>query len=319
MQNGREKNYAITLTENNTIADLKQLLYSLTKVQPKMQKLVAIKPKSKGTKIDEESKLCDLKWKKNNTFMMVGNPEEDMFVDPESPSDVLDDLDYDYRPDDDEVATDDENMKKLQKAIESTKINYINQPRQGKSLLVLDIDYTIFDMKSAADNFDQLKRPFTDFLLQTLYPHYDICFWSQTSWKWIEIKLTELGILSNPNYKVLFALDKKAMFTVSSKDRHGKMYKHQVKALQLIWDKLPKMYSHKNTIHIDDLGRNFAMNPASGLKIKAYKNAHKNIKTDQELAFLTRYLLLIKDMDMSKLNHSNWKEYLKENAHKLIM
>jgi len=53
-------------------------------------------------------------------------------------------------------------------------------------------------------------------------PSTDIVFWSQTSWKWslfsssgcsthlfrLEIKLTELGILLHPDYRVCFVLDK---------------------------------------------------------------------------------------------------------------
>jgi ubiquitin-like domain-containing CTD phosphatase 1 len=59
------------------------------------------------------------------------------------------------------------------------------------------------------------------------------------------------------------------MFTVFS-SRGGKEWTHSVKPLQLIWNKLPQ-YSSKNTIHIDDLGRNFALNPGEGLKIRAFK------------------------------------------------
>ena len=32
--------------------------------------------------------------------------------------------------------------------------------------------------------------------------------------KWIEVKMRELGVLSNPNYKIAFMLDSKAMITV---------------------------------------------------------------------------------------------------------
>ena len=40
------------------------------------------------------------------------------------------------------------------------------------------------------------------------------------------------------------------------------MYRHavQVKPLQYIWAKFPQ-YNAGNTVHIDDLSRNFAMNP----------------------------------------------------------
>jgi ubiquitin-like domain-containing CTD phosphatase 1 len=58
--------------------------------------------------------------------------------------------------------------------------------------------------------------------LEAIYPHYDICFWcllrqyewmnemlmvlfirSQTSWRWLETKLVEMGIFDpDRNYKV---------------------------------------------------------------------------------------------------------------------
>jgi hypothetical protein len=52
------------------------------------------------------------------------------------------------------------------------------------------------------NNFLDLKRPFTDQFLASMYDHFDIVFWSQTSWRWLEIKLTELGVLTCPSYKV---------------------------------------------------------------------------------------------------------------------
>ena len=32
-----------------------------------------------------------------------------------------------------------------------------------------------------------------------------------------------------------------------------------------------QQYTPANTIHVDDLSRNFALNPSNGLKVKAYK------------------------------------------------
>lgn len=36
---------------------------------------------------------------------------------------------------------------------------------------------------------------------RALCPHYDLAFWSQTSWKWVEAKLTEMGILFATDYR----------------------------------------------------------------------------------------------------------------------
>ena len=44
-------------------------------------------------------------------------------------------------------------------------------------------------------------------------------------------------------------------------------FKHQVKPLQIIWSKFPQ-WSARNTLHLDDLSRNFALNPSCGVKCK---------------------------------------------------
>jgi len=38
----------------------------------------------------------------------------------------------------------------------------------------------------------------------------------QTSWRWLELKLTELSMLDNPHYKISFVLDKSSMFKIDS-------------------------------------------------------------------------------------------------------
>ena len=49
---------------------------------------------------------------------------------------------------------------RLAKRIASTEIKLLQQPRPGKKLLVLDIDYTLFDLGSTAERPEQLARPF---------------------------------------------------------------------------------------------------------------------------------------------------------------
>jgi ubiquitin-like domain-containing CTD phosphatase 1 len=77
----------------------------------------------------------------------------------------------------------------------------------------------------------------------------------QTSWRWLEIKLTELGLLSHPSYRISFVLDKTTMFAL--KMEHLNL-NHHVKPLSVIWQLLPQHNEH-STIHVDDLGRNFAV------------------------------------------------------------
>merc|ERR1711971_518680 len=147
------------------------------------------------------------------------------------------------------------------------------------------------------------------------YKEYDIVVWSQTSWRWIEIKLTEMDMLQNSKYKITFVLDKKSMFTIQGGKDGNK--RHYVKPLQLIWSKYKGVYGEENTIHIDDLRRNFALNPQQGLTIKAYKKAHINKHTDDELLHLTHYLMLIAKLDSFRnLDHDEWKDYLKKHGRK---
>eukprot|EP01027_Heterolobosea_sp_BB2_P016360 GEZU01023305.1.p1 GENE.GEZU01023305.1~~GEZU01023305.1.p1 ORF type:complete len:268 (-),score=93.56 GEZU01023305.1:247-1050(-) len=260
--------------------------------------------------------LKSLNVKPNTKFMMIGTPEEKIAKDPKDMGDlpeVLNDLDYDYFPDSEEVKNNEENKRKLKKRIETVTINFINEPRKGKKLLVLDIDYTIFDCKSTAENITVLMRPYLEEFLISAYQDYDLVFWSQTSWRWLEAKLTEMGILQHPDFKVAFVMDRTTMFSITTKDDHGQPKTHEVKALQIIWEKVPEFYNSKNTIHIDDLGRNFAMNPQNGLKIKAFKNAPTTRDNDRELYYLAKYLKHIAKLDdLSTLKHKDWKKVVED-------
>ncbi|CAI0375394.1 unnamed protein product [Linum tenue] len=106
--------------------------------------------------------------------------------------------------------------------------------------------------------------------------------------KWVELKMGELGVLSNPNYKITALLDHLAMITVQT-DARG------------IFDCKP-------------LG-NFVMNPQNGLTIKPFRKAHANRDSDQELVKLTEYLLAIAELDdISTLDHSKWKYYAEDGS-----
>jgi ubiquitin-like domain-containing CTD phosphatase 1 len=63
----------------------------------------------------------------------------------------------------------------------------------------------------------------------------------------------------------------------------------------------------------DDLRRNFLMNPQNGLKIRPFREAHKNRTTDKELVGLATYLAQIAKLeDLSELRHSRWEKYSEE-------
>lgn len=85
----------------------------------------------------------------------------------------------------------------------------------------------------------------------------------------------------------------------------GKETKHLVKALQIIWNHLPQ-YGPHNTVHVDDLRRNFAMNPKQGLHVKPFKIAGTpEAAEDRELEKVGQYLVHIAQTcdDFTKLSH----------------
>jgi ubiquitin-like domain-containing CTD phosphatase 1 len=295
------------LLEANSVADLKAELFKLTCVLPERQKLLGLKTKSSKIASDKDL-LNDLNYKKGSKIMMMGTCEEkidDMNKEPENLPEVINDLDI--------VAEEvilqnrEENLAKIAKRVEHYKIKVFNEPRKDKKLLVLDIDYTLFDHVSHAERGIELQRPFLHEFLTAAYEDYDIVIWSATSMKWIEVKMNEIGVSTNPGYKIAFYVDCGAMITVHAQD-YGVC---NVKPLKVIWDKFPEFYSQKNTIMFDDLRRNFLMNPQNGLKIEAYRNAHTKKHTDRELEGLSIYLKKISTLnDLSDLNHKHWKKKL---------
>jgi len=201
-----------------------------------------------------------------------------------------------------------ENVEKLTRRIANYKVETLNPPRDGgKKLLVLDIDYTLFDHRSTAENPAELMRPYLHEFLTRAYEFYDIVIWSATSMKWVEVKMRELGVLSHPEYKIMQLLDHGAMITVHT-EKYGLF---DCKPLGWLWAKFGGRYDEKNTIMFDDLRRNFVMNPGNGLKIRPFRKAHMNRDTDRELFDLTRYLLEIATVeDFTTLRHSKWEDYM---------
>jgi len=267
----------IEINEGSTISELKMRLWSLTEVLPARQKLIGLSKKS-ASSLNDDTLLKSLGMKQEQKIMLVGSLESDIqsvmnISASELASDVFDDLDVDYS---DSKALQETlhkaNLKKLERRIEQIDIRIMNPFRNGKRLLVLDLDYTLFDCKSAASSVSELARPGLHEFLSSVYPFYDIAIWSQTSWRWLEAKITSLGMIFHPNYKLAFTLDATSMFSVSVQ-KNNERTTHSVKALEIIWRKFPDRFDSRNTIHIDDLGRNFALNPQSGLKISAFKNA----------------------------------------------
>ncbi|GMH72201.1 hypothetical protein TL16_g05856 [Triparma laevis f. inornata] len=246
------------MTETMTIYNLKTLLTGRTSILQKRQKLIGLTPLT--GKLTDATKISDLKVKSKKSkanetsspnsgkviieFILMGTPEAEIFVDPENAEDlpdVVDDFGFDFNAGGDEWVRQINNSSNLQKYIKSTEI-FMIEPLRDKPLLVLDLDHTLLDFSrrtiEQGGEAGSLKRPYMDFFLSTLYPHYNFIIWSQTSWRWLEIKLTELGMLTSPNYKINFVLDKTSMFKVESVKKGGEVFEHSVKPLQLIWEKI---------------------------------------------------------------------------------
>jgi ubiquitin-like domain-containing CTD phosphatase 1 len=275
---------------------------------PKRQKLLYPKV---GNKLSDDSLLLSqIPLKASLKMTMIGTTEDDIIVDQVTSQEVVDDFELGK---DEVVDIEDKevNKQKLKRRIDQYKIKLVNPCRKGKKLLVLDIDYTLFDHRSTAENPLQLMRPYLHEFLTAAYAEYDIIIWSATSMKWVELKMGELGVLNNPNYKITALLDHLAMITVQS-DTRGIF---DCKPLGLIWALLPELYNAQNSIMFDDLRRNFVMNPQNGLKIRPFRKAHVNRDTDEELVMLTQYLLAIAELDdLSSLDHSRWETFTEDNV-----
>jgi ubiquitin-like domain-containing CTD phosphatase 1 len=240
--------------------------------------------------------------------MMVGSREEDIASINEKPemNDVINDFDDEEKADTEAFENKEVYLAKIRRRVKDFKIEMLSEPREGKKLLVLDIDYTLFDHRSAAESGVELMRPYLHEFLTESYQHYDIIIWSATSMKWIVEKMKLLGVQGNESYKILCYFDSSAMISVHCPKR-GVV---DVKPLGVVWAKLPQ-YSSKNTIMFDDIRRNFLMNPKSGLRIKPFNNCHLNRAKDKELLKLATYLKNIAENcdDFNKLNHRKWESY----------
>lgn len=316
------KPYRLDVAESDRVYDLKAALQSLTNVPPERQKILGL---VKGKLPPDQACIADLHLSTGKKFTLVGTPEGAEIKDPsqlEFLPDVVNDLDVDISDNVEASAAyknDQRNKRKVKEATEKLQLNVIHPLRVGKKLLVLDIDYTILDTKPLISGSlppAECARPGLHQFLESIYPFYDICIWSQTSWVWLEAKLVELGIIGSANnYHISFVLDKTSMFTVFT-ERDGKPWTHSVKPLQIIWNHFPQ-FDASNTIHVDDLSRNFALNPREGLKIQAFKNAYSaEALADRELEKLGKYLTHVANVDFRTQSHKNWKHVVK---HKLAV
>jgi len=189
------KSYELVCPATVTVGYVKTQLALLTNVRPHHQKLI-MKTSPPNQRLLDDRLLSDLGVKTNAKVMMIGNVEKDLIIDDADKlsSGLVDDLDYDYRPVvsvADSLLADPAIRAKMDKygARLAESVTLINPLRPGKALLVLDLDYTLFDMHGVSSDWNVLRRPYTHQFLTAAYQHFELVLWSQTSWRWLELKV----------------------------------------------------------------------------------------------------------------------------------
>ncbi|CAG5130129.1 unnamed protein product [Candidula unifasciata] len=301
------------LLSTDTVKDLKEAVYRVTSVQPNRQKLLGLK--MKPHELTDETVLAVLKLRPNMKLILMGTKEEEIEKLTDTPADFPEVVnDFDIEEEEIAIENREEYLAKIERRVKTYRVNTLNECRPGKKLLVLDIDYTLFDHRSTVEQANELMRPYLHEFLTEAYKNYDIVIWSATGMKWIETKLNLLGVSSHPEYKICFYLDADAMISIHT-PKYGVI---EVKPLGVIWGKY-EHWSEKNTIMFDDVRRNFIMNPQSGLRVKAFRDGPVNRFSDTELLKLAEYLNCIADLDdFTVLDHRNWRDYRKKPAHKQV-
>ncbi|KAK3166118.1 hypothetical protein QOZ80_1AG0041640 [Eleusine coracana subsp. coracana] len=276
----RGQEQSVRMVGDDTLGELKLRICEVTGVLPMRQTLLY--PKVMFKDLPDSTLLSAIPFKPNGKITMVGTIEEEIFVGQEDSPELVDDFEFEQS---EVTAIKDKDVykQKLRRRANQYNIKLLNPCRKGKKLLVLDIDYTLFDHRSPAENPQELMRPYLHEFLTAAYAAYDIMIWSATGMKWVELKMGQLGVLTNPQYKITALLDHLAMITVQS-ETHSKKKTFDCKPLGVIWAQFPEYYNEKNTIMFDDLRRNFVMNPQNELE------------------------------DLSELDHNKWESFTEESA-----
>ncbi|EIE27356.1 MGC81798 protein-like protein [Coccomyxa subellipsoidea C-169] len=300
------KEMMFKINDSETVGCLKRKIEEETRVQPKRQKLLGLKAKG-GKLATDDMMLTDLALKPGQKIMLIGHVTNELDAQADVAPHVQDDFDLEEGVLQElDVKDNPDFQEKLHRRIANAPIKVLNPPRPGKKCLVLDIDYTIFDLNSTAERPEELARPHLHEFMTAVYEHYDLIIWSATGMKWIEVKMRELGVSTNPAYKLTAFMDHKSMVTIQT----AKYGVFDCKPLPVLWAKMPE-YTPENTIMFDDLRRNYAFNPQNGLVIRPYKRAHLNRSTDRELVYLKIYLLKIASLEsLASLKHKKWERYI---------
>lgn len=308
----------VHMEPEETVEGLKRKLAAQTNVPEKRQKLLGLKTAAGRPPLSDGTPIADLALKPGARIMLLGQADEaisELERQAEVAPHVQDDWDIGEEGAAElELRDRPEVQEKLRRRIESVSVKVLNPPRPGRKCLVLDIDYTLFDLNSTAERPEELARPYLHAFLASAYEHYDILIWSATSMRWVEVKMRELGCMDHPGFKLTCMLDHQAMVTV----QHGKYGVFDLKPLQVIWAKFPEHYNEHNTIMFDDLRRNYLLNKQNGLVIRPFRKAHLTRATDRELLYLSAYLAKIAPLEsLSGLNHKHWEAYARQEIREL--
>ena len=315
---GTPPTFDIDVDDDATVADLKRSIETTTQVRAARIKLLNLRIGAKPAMDDDA--LSEI-GKFPKQVMMMGKRESQIEAHATAEAlassmapEVEDDFELDARTTTAAMANL-EFIAKLERRVRDCKFpKKLSDPRPGAKCLVLDIDYTLFDHRTTAENPSEIMRPFLhEFLSRAYAANFDIFIWSATSLKWIELKMTELGVLTHNDYKIVGLIDSSAMITVET----AKYGVFNCKPLGYLFAQDWCEYDSKTTLMFDDLSRNFIMNPQLGLKIRPFRNAHTSRATDRELLRLSEYLEEIASLDdFSELNHNRWESFLAKKKQK---
>jgi len=204
------------------------------------------------------------------------------------------------------------------------------EPRPGKALLVLDLDFTLADFTPFTlpdgtfelEDPEAIKRPHVEEFLAGAYRDFDLCVWSRTSPEALEAKLDLLGWLDHPDFAWALVLDKTHMLEVAVGMRGApSVLNSPVKPLGVIWAfceaHCDGVWGPLNTLHVDDTPLNFLLNPRSGLTCSVWEAPDEDTfhsegfeDPDTELQALGLYLSCTLDEangEVGARDHNGWE------------
>jgi ubiquitin-like domain-containing CTD phosphatase 1 len=329
--------HEVPVDPTETVLDVKERVEAITCVSKAKQKLLGLRLKGVpgvGAKVTDETRVDDLDLRGHSAkkpVMLLGTPEaahqrlrqeEEMQMQPHCQA-----FDEDEAEGEGEVCGDGGSLAsrpdvvaKLQSRYQRANILQLHPPKKGKCV-VFDIDYTFFDLGGTSERPEELLRPYTKELMRYVNAElgFDIVIWSANSMKWITVKLKELGLVGDTvGFKITACMDYTAMLTLSSSELGEERKRKRMSAtfdckpLAVLFHRYSEYYSPDQTVMLDDLRRNFILNPKQGLTVRPFRKATTQGKQDTEFESLMAYFRILGGMEsFDALDHNVWKRYLK--------